>query len=447
MQKGEASSSWPERSKAADRHARMKRVTTTLLRFALERSGTKMILIIGHLRSGKSSLFESLTNSTGYSADGIDSVTKEWQIGKAIIESSLYLFVDTPGLDDPQISNCAILQEIARLLRMTRDSVSYAGILYVHPVNAPFSEEIKRGLLFLDAFCGRDYAPSITFVTTMWDLQNAKGIIRTNALVESLMTTKWASFMDRGSRIYHHGRRYDNGEPTLEVFDLETEAQARQRTARGRIAHLYPAGQVYAPPLIVEELRANTALEETTAGKFLGMKSMELIKAGTFRSNEPPPEGVDWLGYLFAVLKIPVDIVGSWAMSLWSLIDSLKSRLSSIMNPASIGISIHHLDSQCIEAVISLPGGIKVIVGYGETGPYWRPWSASDENQTGFAVVDDDFEVFVAEPGFDEEDSHGPEYAAFGRTFDSVLSDFQDDTFQQPEPQAQESTWSFCAVM
>lgn len=174
---------------------------------------------------------------------------------------------------------------------------------------------------------------------------------------------------------------------------------------------------------------------------------MELIKAGTLRSNEPPPEGVDWLGYLFAVLKIPVDIVGSWAMSLWSLIDSLKSRLSSIMNPASIGISIHHLDSQCIEAVISLPGGIKVIVGYGETGPYWRPWSASDENQTGFAVVDDDFEVFVAEPGFDEEDSHGPEYAAFGRTFDSVLSDFQDDTFQQPEPQAQESTWSFCAVM
>lgn len=31
-----------------------------------------MILILGHLRSGKSSLFESLTNLTGHAKDGID---------------------------------------------------------------------------------------------------------------------------------------------------------------------------------------------------------------------------------------------------------------------------------------------------------------------------------------------------------------------------------------
>ncbi|CAI7593071.1 unnamed protein product [Penicillium manginii] len=451
MQNREAPNDWPEGSQATDRQALVKRMTKKLLRFALERTGTKMILVLGHLRSGKSSLFESLTNSTGHSSDGIDSVTKEWQIGKAVIGGSLYLFVDTPGLDDPQISNAAILQEIARLLRMTRDSVMYAGILYVHPVNAPFSEEIKQALLFLDAFCGRDYVPSITFVTTMWDLQNSKGVIRSNALVESLRRTKWALFMDRGAKLYHHGRRYENGEPTLEVFDLETEGAARQKTARERIAHLYPSDQVYAPPLIVQELHANTALEKTTAGKFLDMQSSELVKMGPGRNNEfLPEEGVDWLGSLLGLLKIPMDIVGTSAMSLWNFIESLRSRISSVMNPTSIGVSIHHLDSQCIEALVSLPGGLRVIVGYGETGLYWRPWSASDENLAGFAVVDDDFEVFTAGPEFVEEDSHDPEYAAFGQIFDSVLSAMHDDPFQEPESQIQESTWGFwdkCAVM
>lgn len=72
------------------REAIVKQMTDRLLRYALRthvpsvplpsdlllisnRTGTKLILIVGHLRSGKSSLFESLTGETGHSKRGIDS--------------------------------------------------------------------------------------------------------------------------------------------------------------------------------------------------------------------------------------------------------------------------------------------------------------------------------------------------------------------------------------
>ncbi|KAJ5710534.1 hypothetical protein N7488_004690 [Penicillium malachiteum] len=56
-------------------------------------------------------------------------VTKEYQIGSTKINGKLHLFVDTPGLNDPKISNADILCEIAQLLQMTKDSVTYAGVL------------------------------------------------------------------------------------------------------------------------------------------------------------------------------------------------------------------------------------------------------------------------------------------------------------------------------
>jgi hypothetical protein len=116
---------------------------------------------------------------------------------------------------------------------VTKDSVEYASVLYVHPVFAPFSEEMARGLQFLEAFCGLDYAPSITFVTTMWDLQSPMGVKFCDRVVEQLVTEKWSSFMDRGAKLYHHGRRYEDGNLTMDVLTLEDDGIVRRINCAG----------------------------------------------------------------------------------------------------------------------------------------------------------------------------------------------------------------------
>ena len=378
-------------------------------------------------------------------------VTKEYQIGRARINGSFYLFVDTPGLDDPFISNAAILAEIARLLYLTKDSVVYAGVIYVHPVTCPFSDEMRKGLQFLEAFCGLDYAPSITFVTTMWDLQSPQGVRRSERLFNELIAKRLSSFMERGAKIYHHGRRYENGDLTLDVLDLEEDGSTRQSTAREIISIFYPIDLEYPTPLIVQELRANILLQNTTVGKFLGMTSMELVPVVPTIGDSRQPGGFDWLGSLVGMLKIPVQMVGGLVMALWVLLDNLQSRLSSTISRSNIGISLHHLGSSRVEALLSLPGGLKFIVGYGPSGPYWRPWASRDEHEAGFRMSDDDFESDT------EEDSaqngrvyENPEHVAFGELFDEVSSDVRDRSIPEPEPTPPHSDWSLwekCAVM
>jgi hypothetical protein len=355
----------------------------------------------------------------------------------------MYLFVDTPGLDDPKISNADILREIARLLSVVKDSVTFAGVLYVHPVNIPFSEETKKGLLFLEAFCGLDYAPHITFVTTKWDSLSTKQIKKSDELVNELIKSKWARFRKEGANLYHHGRCYENGEPTLDVLDLEDEPIPRQKTARERIAHLHPFDREYSLPLIVQELRANAALENTTVWKLLGMKVWEFAAASPQADNsrqahEQASEaaGFDWTSALVSLMMLPIDVIRSVVATLWIFIKLLKFCISSVMGISNISMSIYCCTPQVIEVLIVLPGGLRFIVGRSTSGLYWRPWSSQDGSEQ--------------ESDADDDISERPEYRAFAEAFGLALS-MQGDTVQEPMPSSTEESsggfWDWCVVM
>lgn len=195
-------------------------------------------------------------------------VTKEYQVGSAHINGKLYLFVDTPGLNDVEVSNESILEEIAKLLDITKNSVTYAGVLYVHPATLQFSKEVKQSLQFLALFCGPDYFPQITFVTTFWDDIAPSQIEAKDELIGELAQYKWPSFLSRGAEVYHHGRVYEGGKPTLDTLSLDDHPELRQIQAREAIARLYPVDRVYAAPMIIMELRAMIPLEDTRVGQF-----------------------------------------------------------------------------------------------------------------------------------------------------------------------------------
>jgi hypothetical protein len=122
------------------------------------------------------------------------------------------------------------------------------------------------------------------------------------------------------------------------------------------------------------------------------MTPSKLVPVITHEGSNSQTDGFDWFNSLANLVKFPVQIVGSYAMALWKILDKLQSRIASVMKPSNMRISLHHLRSRNIEALISLPGGLRFIVGYGSNGLYWRPWASQDENEYGFQVSDDDFE-------------------------------------------------------
>ncbi|KAI9036274.1 uncharacterized protein KD926_002092 [Aspergillus affinis] len=445
-------------TKSMSHHDVIQRVTQSILRYALEKKNCKLIIILGHLRSGKSSLFESLTNRIGHSGHGIES---------ANLGGKVYLFVDTPGLNDPNISNADILREIAKLLEVTKTSVTYAGILYVHPANQIYSDETEKGLKFLEVFCGLDYSPSLTFVTTGWDALSLNQIPRSDASIRQMQTFKWTAFIEKGAKVYHHGRRYDGGLPTLEVLDIDGDREPRSRTAQGIIADLYPHEKSYAAPLIIQELRMELNLEDTTAGKYLGMTSQKLVYPGTQSTNGQQSgetgnqsAGISWMDAFLSVMMIPVDMIRGFVTALWNFISLLQKALATLLMPP-VEISIHRVSAEGVEALVTLPGGLRFIVGYGRRGPYWRRWDSQAEGQTTSEADDDNSDILVEIPdgpmgnwsrsSDDNESETNPDYLVVSEAFRLAMLNHGDPvTPEEPHLEAgsTEGPWgSKCSIL
>ncbi|KAL4897124.1 P-loop containing nucleoside triphosphate hydrolase protein [Aspergillus ambiguus] len=391
------------------REAFHKRITKALLRYALRQANTKVIVLLGHLRSGKSGLFEAITGQEGHSANGIDPVTREYRLGHANINGEFYLFVDTPGLNETGGNNADILREIGRFLDATKDSVTYAGVLYIHPATVQFSNDCQRALEFLENFCGLEYSPYITFVTTMWDeCTQERAMRRHDENVEQIKEKKWAPFIDRGAGFYYHGRVYENGEPTLAYLDIDNQGAERRACARDMIGRVYPRDKEYTvPPLIVQELRRHVPLPATTAGQYLQMTYSQVTiantltygagrTAGTEGSELPNLDeakdkeswGFDWIGStvnaLVNVIAFPFRLMQTLLTMLWDLIRILGMIVSIVR------VTPHRLTDNGVEVRVTLLGGLSAIVGYRHPGGfYWRARESVDGNPA--EELDDEF--------------------------------------------------------
>lgn len=204
-------------------------------------------------------------------------MTEEYQLESATIDGQFYIIADTPGFDDPKTNNVAIFRNIVALLQLVGNSVEFAGILYVHAIGTTLSTGSSMLLTWLEAFCGPDYYPRVTFVTTMWDELGLRGVQTQNRLLPQWME-KWDKFIQGGSRAYHHGKFYDNGIATDRILDVEKDSEERKRQVWAMISRYHRHDDCLVPQ-VVDELRSGLAIEYTTAGHALGLQTQQLVAA------------------------------------------------------------------------------------------------------------------------------------------------------------------------
>ena len=78
--------------------------------------------------------------------------------------------IDTPGFDDTDRKDAAVLKDIAGWLSRTyRKGMRISGILYLHRISdTRMGGTAKRNLLVFTQLCGPDCFPHVVLATTMW---------------------------------------------------------------------------------------------------------------------------------------------------------------------------------------------------------------------------------------------------------------------------------------
>jgi hypothetical protein len=183
--------------------------------------------------------------------------------------------MDTPGFDAEREREAFF--EIVRGIEAIHPFARITGLLYVTCINQTRFDDFDRNLIkFIRSFCGDEYLPRITFVTTFWTAVGEKQKTIFNKQLD-LLQNKWREGIDEQPKLYQHGREYDTeGLDTGRFLDwFEDRAQIAVH-GRGMISRHYRGTRLPEPrnidPRIVQELNANTPIHLTDAGKLLGLR-------------------------------------------------------------------------------------------------------------------------------------------------------------------------------
>ncbi|RFU26137.1 hypothetical protein B7463_g10203, partial [Scytalidium lignicola] len=417
------SSNFPESSRFASiPYITPKNITRWLLREILRRQNTKVILVMGILRPGKSSLVESITGATGLSGRGIRSVTGEYQLTSVSIEGENYIFVDTPGFADPDKdrSDEAVYRNIMEFIELVQGAVTIVGILFVHKIGAIYTGDVTKTFEILKAFAGVEYFPFITFVTTCWDM-----------------------FKPKGAMIYHHGKVYNGTEATGEVLDMEEQGEMRREQAQKMITRHYK-DRNFSMPLVVEELKKGRNIDDTSAARVIGIRSQTLqvaacislpSQSGTSAEHNQTP-GPNWLDMLKSLL--------------WGTGRRFYDHIINLLPRLPLGTSWYPRYSQRmgVEIVLILPIGPRIVIGLHDSG-FPIIYSESDsedvtrtnnileafQDDITFGIEPDEVESEISDrEDLDNRPLDGPE---FMREFEEARNRHESD----------ESGWGFCIIL
>ncbi|KAE8392571.1 hypothetical protein BDV23DRAFT_192522 [Aspergillus alliaceus] len=241
--------------------------------FRNTKSPADLLILIGRVGTGKSSLMEDLTGLDGYSQQSVNSVTQEAEIAKAVIEGREYFIMDTPGFD---AENKNTYFEIIRGIQSIRHVSRITGLLYLTCINQSRFEDIDRNLIrFIYALCGEEYIPRVTFITTFWTVASVQQGETFNRQLGALQREWEQGVRTQHLSLYQHGREYNaNGLDMGRIINWFANRDQVARHAKEMIHRNYRhTASEFHPPRIVRELDANIPMSETEAGRLLGLSS------------------------------------------------------------------------------------------------------------------------------------------------------------------------------
>ncbi|KAG8830373.1 hypothetical protein FRC17_004962 [Serendipita sp. 399] len=182
-----------------------------------------VIIVMGPTGAGKSTFIDYAVGGGGNGVGHhLKSCTDEIVISKTTRGNQSIAFVDTPGFNDTNNSDYAILTKIAEfLINANKKGFKLDRLLYLHRIsdNRMAGSPLKNLELFA-SLCGDVAMPSVTIVTTMWRL------VRENVAeqrLKELKATFWDKMIAAGGRVEHFQDTKDSALSIALALNDQTE--------------------------------------------------------------------------------------------------------------------------------------------------------------------------------------------------------------------------------
>ncbi|GLA00150.1 hypothetical protein AnigIFM60653_007218 [Aspergillus niger] len=287
------------------------------------RSGTKanVILLVGRLGAGKSTLTELITGAEGLSNGGIHSSTDLCQIFDTTINKEEYFIVDTPGFEPNNKGE--IFLQVTEMLQQLRPN-SIFGIWYLVN-NYTRQDGFDREMVaWLTAFCGQSFCPNVTIVTTFWT-GNGAMLRHQNDKLQQRLNGEWAQIRSWGAQHYAFGRNYVEGVPqesSISLFEPTQKEELEQQAKSMVTRYCHKESTIY--PQILRELGEPRPLHGTSAGRIFLPPSQQAPRSASVQDTaasssasvaEPhvprqEKEETSWWSFTIEALR-PVFVKGS----------------------------------------------------------------------------------------------------------------------------------------
>ncbi|KAJ5557041.1 hypothetical protein N7494_000956 [Penicillium frequentans] len=188
----------------------------------------KVILVLGPAGAGKTNLIKLLTEKNLKIGHDLESGTLHAECVYTEIEDQKFLFIDTPGFGDPNLTSGTVKKAIYTILGyFTRQLGGIHGILYVQSiVDSRFSSGMQESSDFLSEICDHNSQLNVTFITTKWDMIVEKEMQNCRDRELTLVNKRWKAFKvgeHNGARSWRSGASWDDD------FELRTKETARLR--------------------------------------------------------------------------------------------------------------------------------------------------------------------------------------------------------------------------
>ncbi|KAL8653077.1 MAG: hypothetical protein Q9226_003997 [Calogaya cf. arnoldii] len=199
-----------------------------------------IVLVMGKTGVGKSTFVKAATGLDITTGHHLDSCTALVQIYP--IPNTTTFLLDTPGFDDPSLSDTSVLQSIASCLADISEGllfpnlpVQISGIVLIQAINEPrMTGSMMRNLAILRLLIGEGNMEHCVLVTTKWGFEELHVAERREA---ELIQTRdyWGWFLAEGAVIARYG---DSQESAHEI----TKAAARRGEFVPRLMQEYAIG-------------------------------------------------------------------------------------------------------------------------------------------------------------------------------------------------------------
>ncbi|KAI8651694.1 G domain-containing protein [Fusarium keratoplasticum] len=175
------------------------------------------VALMGVTGSGKSTFISHCTGQKATVGNGLQSCTRNVEVYSFTYRPGLTVhLVDTPGFDDTNRQDGAVLGEISGWLSKTyTEQIYLSGILYFHRISDIRMQGTgKMNMWLLRKLCGRGAVNKVVLTTTMWELvEESTAEQRLKELEET--EEFWGYMKKNGAGVHRH---YNNKESALNVL-------------------------------------------------------------------------------------------------------------------------------------------------------------------------------------------------------------------------------------